>query len=63
MTEQEFKALDRGDIIRNIESEKSYVVDQNLGDRAIAIRSVDVTNPSEWILTHKAILIDVQDNS
>lgn len=60
MTEQEFKSLQRGDIICrkvvcvNGSSNEKFIVDGNYGGRVTAIVSADVTNPAEWILVRKA---------
>lgn len=40
--------LQVGDIIRGRASGQIYVVSNTYGDRATAVRSQDVTNPSEW---------------
>ncbi len=42
------KKLKRGDIVRNKNSQNSYVVSANYGDRVTAICSVDITNAQEW---------------
>lgn len=49
MTRDELRALKPGDIIRNA-SGLGYVVTDNTGSRATAVRTVDVTNPDEWTL-------------
>lgn len=44
-------SLARGDIVRNVGSPDSYVVTETYGgNRAVAVRTVDITNPDEWIL-------------
>ena len=53
MTEQQFKSLKAGDIVRGVFSGQSYVVAANYGDRVTAVRTVDVTNPHEWQLASK----------
>jgi len=50
MTPKQFKALQRGDIVRNVGASESYVVTGNYGGRITAVRSVDMTNPREWDL-------------
>lgn len=40
--------LEAGDIIRSKSSLLVYVVAENYGTRATAVRTVDVTNPIEW---------------
>jgi|SRR5690606_20679916 len=42
---EEFTA---GTVVRNVGSDKTYLVTANYGSRATAVRSVDLTNPSEW---------------
>jgi len=48
MKVEEMKNLKRGDIVKNDGSGNSYVVTANYGDRITAVRTVDITNPSEW---------------
>ena len=50
MTEDQFRKLKRGDIVRNKGSADSYVVTSHYGDRVTAVRTADLTNPSEWLL-------------
>lgn len=54
MTEEQFKSLERGDIVRHESSSDSLVVTQNLGDTVIAVRTEAMTNPIEWRLIFKA---------
>lgn len=42
------KDLEVGDIIRSKLTGTAYVVTANYDSRAIAVRTMDVTNPSEW---------------
>lgn len=48
MTEEDFKGLKPGTIVRGKSSGLSYVVTGNYGGRATAVRTVDLTNPDEW---------------
>ena len=48
MTQDEFRELKRGDTVRHVSSAASYVVDANYGGRVTAMRTIDMTNPSEW---------------
>lgn len=48
MTKKEMNSLKRGDIVRGRVSGISFVVTGNYGDRVTAVRSVDLTSPSEW---------------
>ena len=50
MTKDEFKNLDRGNIVRHKAGSDGYVVTSNYGGRVTAVRSVDMTNPCEWDL-------------
>lgn len=52
---KDFSNLQRGDIVRNIGSGESYVVDANYGDYCIAMRSVHMSNPSEWCAPLKEV--------
>ncbi len=42
------ETLIRGDIVRNKGTGTTYVVEQTLGDTAIAVRTVVLSNPTEW---------------
>lgn len=42
--------LKTGDIIRSRLTGEGYVVTGQYGDRATAVRTVDVTNPDEWLV-------------
>ncbi len=54
MNIDEMKSLDVGDIIKHAGTGNScYVVTGNYGGRVTAVKTVDVTNPSEWILRVK----------
>ena len=55
MTKDELKNLKEGDVIASMFDGKVYMVTGNYGDRATAVRTVDVTNPAEWELRLKAI--------
>lgn len=52
MSKIEFENLRRGDIIRNIGSGESYVIEQqyDIPAKFIAVHTVTVTNPDEWEL-------------
>lgn len=41
--------LQRGDIVRHRSSGDSMVVTANYGNRVTAVRTVDITNPTEWL--------------
>lgn len=54
MTQAEFNGLQTGDIVRHAgDAAREYVVTANYGDRVTAVRTVDLTNPSEWNLVSK----------
>lgn len=48
MTADELKELERGDIVRHLGDAGSFVVCDNFGKRVTAVRTADITNPSEW---------------
>ena len=50
MTNEQFKSLRRGDVIRGLCSGTAFVVDAHYGDFVIAMKSMHVSNPSEWEL-------------
>jgi hypothetical protein len=47
-------SLSRGDIIRHASHSRTYLVTATFGDRATAVATMDITNPSEWILVERA---------
>ena len=53
MTPEQLKNLERGDIVRHKLDVNAYVVTANYGKGATAVRTVDITNPDEWILIEK----------
>jgi hypothetical protein len=61
MTEDNFRKLERGDIVRNKYDDQTYVVTENYGGRATAVTSVDMTNPPEWVLLKKANHMRIDD--
>lgn len=52
MTPEQFKKLKRGDYVRHVSPiyYPTYVVMGNYGDHVTAVRTVDMTNPAEWVL-------------
>ena len=50
MTNEQFKSLRRGDVIRGLCSGTAFVVDAHYGDFVIAMKSMHISNPSEWEL-------------
>jgi hypothetical protein len=49
MRKEELKALCHGDIVRHKSlGSAPYTVLANYGDRVVAVRAVDLTNPIEW---------------
>jgi len=48
MTEEEFKNLRIGDVIKHKSDSKTYVVTAHYGNRITAVTTVDLTNPIEW---------------
>ena len=55
MTEKELKDLQVGDIVRNKSGSEGYIITSNYGNRAIGVRTIDITNPSEWDLVVKVV--------
>ncbi len=54
MDAETFKNLKRGDIVRHVSGSNSYIVDVHYGTRVTAVRTLDMTNPSEWIKINKS---------
>jgi len=50
MTKDEFAKLQQGNIVRGKTSAESYIVTANYGNRVTAVRTIDLTNPDEWLL-------------
>lgn len=44
----DFKNLKHGSLVRHKSGGKAFTVMANYGDRVTAVRTVDLTNPSEW---------------
>ena len=55
----EFKKLRTGDLVKHKMGEGVYVVTANFGDRVTAVKSVDMTNPDEWLLIRPINFKDV----
>ena len=54
MNKREFKKIKRGNILTNKSSGNSYVVDDELDSKTyIGIRTIIITNPSEWVKFRK----------
>lgn len=50
MTLEEFEGLKPGDLVRHARGDwQVYVVTACHGDRVTAVRTIDMTNPVEWI--------------
>lgn len=48
---EEIASLKAGDLIRHKHGDGSaLVITNNYGDRATAVRTMEVTNPHEWLL-------------
>ncbi len=54
MTQEEFNSLAPGDVVKHVLGGYDYIVTANYGDRVTAVRTIDMTNPSEWVLIIKA---------
>ena len=49
MTPKQFRGLKPGDLVRHkSKGSRAHIVHGNYGDRVTAVRTVDLTNPSEW---------------
>lgn len=48
MTEEQFAALQPGDLVRHKSSGSALIVHANFGRRVTAVRVADLTNPAEW---------------
>lgn len=55
MSPEEMRGLTPGDLVRHQGDPRVYVVHGNYGDRVTAARTVDLTNPSEWVLVKKGV--------
>jgi len=53
MTEKELRNLQAGDIVRSKSGSEGYIITGSYGNRAIGVRTIDITNPSEWDLVIK----------
>ena len=58
MTPEEFKKLNRGDLVRHKNHADACVVDRNLGDKVITVQTKVITQPNEWDLVAKAGYIE-----
>jgi hypothetical protein len=54
MTEEQFKKLTTGDIVRLESNHTPYVVTANHGESITAVKTMNMTNPHEWVLVLKA---------
>jgi len=54
MTKTEIDALAVGDIVAHISDGKAFIVTGNYGDRVTAVRTIDITNPTEWVIKNRA---------
>jgi hypothetical protein len=45
----------RGDVVRGKLSGLAYIVDEVYSGRAVAVRTVDITNPDEWVKVHPSV--------
>jgi hypothetical protein len=55
VTDEQFKALDIGDIVRIEGTADGYVIVHNEGETKTAVRVMRVTNPREWLLVSKSV--------
>lgn len=47
---EDIKELQPGDVVKGQISQVSFMVTANYGDHVTAVRTVDITNPSEWVV-------------
>jgi len=59
MTKEEFSKLKEGHIVRGKLSGLAYIVTGNYGDHVTAVRTVELTRPSEWELVAKEAFMSV----
>ena len=48
MTRSEMNGLKPGDLVRHKSSGDAMIVHQHYGNRVLLVRTVDLTNPTEW---------------
>lgn len=58
MTEDDFEALNEGDVVRSKSMGMTYIVAANYGNRVMAVRVVDMVNPREWELISRAVPVE-----
>jgi hypothetical protein len=63
MKPENFKKLERGDIVRHKTDHRTDVVDANYGNRVTVVRVSNVTNPHEWELVAKAKYEFIRDEA
>lgn len=55
MTEHEKEELTVGDLVRHVSGDgKAFVVTGNYRTHVTAVRTVDITNASEWVIVSRA---------
>jgi hypothetical protein len=54
MDKEEMNNLNIGDVVKHKNDYATYVVTGNYGGRVTAVRTVDITNVTEWELKVKA---------
>lgn len=55
MTDEELRNLGPGDFVIGHGSSNAVIVTANYGGRVTAVRTFDLTNPSEWQLLRKVV--------
>lgn len=50
MTKDDFQNLKPGDVVRHQSGGANYLVTATYGDRVTAVRTIDMTNPIEWVV-------------
>lgn len=54
MTQEQFNKLDVGDLVKNKLNGETFVVTANYGRRVTAVKTADMSNPTEWEIVRKA---------
>jgi len=54
LSNEEFKNLREGDVVRGKFSAQIFIITANYGRRVTAVWTVDITNPDEFDIIHKA---------
>jgi hypothetical protein len=53
LTEEQFKQLQAGDVVKGKSSGNTFIVQANYGNRVTAVKIADMTDPAQWDLISK----------